>query len=236
MARLTLVSHHLCPYVQRAAIALAEKSVPFERLVVDLADKPDWFVTLSPLGKVPLLKIADQGTDTVIFESAVILEYLEETEAHPLHPADPLERARHRSWIEFGSAILNGIARFYTAKTEADLDRAAEALGGMFVRVEAELDDGPWFTGARFSLVDAVYGPIFRYFDVFDAIGDFGVLTGKPKTTAWRSALAARTSVQHAVAPDYPERLTAFLRQRGSALSRHLAGGSVPVPEVASNA
>ncbi|MGP1394880.1 MAG: glutathione S-transferase family protein [Inquilinaceae bacterium] len=236
MARLTLVSHHLCPYVQRAAIALAEKKVPFERLYVDLAAKPDWFAALSPLGKVPLLKIADQGTDTVIFESAVILEYLEETEANPLHPADPLERARHRSWIEFGSAILNGIARFYSAKTGLDLDRAADALGGMFARVEAELDDGPWFAGDRFSLVDAVYGPVFRYFDVFDAIDDFGVLRGKPKTTAWRRALAARASVQRAVTPDYPERLTIFLRQRGSALSRRVAGGSVPVLEAASNA
>ena len=47
---LTLVSHRLCPYVQRAAIALAEKAVPFERVYVDLADKPAWFLALSTLG------------------------------------------------------------------------------------------------------------------------------------------------------------------------------------------
>ena len=54
---LTLVSHLLCPYVQRAAIALREKDVPFERVVIDLANKPDWFVAISPLGKVPLLRV-----------------------------------------------------------------------------------------------------------------------------------------------------------------------------------
>ncbi|MGD9883263.1 MAG: glutathione S-transferase family protein, partial [Reyranella sp.] len=54
---LTLVSFDLCPYVQRAAIALAEKGVPFERRTVDLADKPDWFKAMSPLGKVPLLQV-----------------------------------------------------------------------------------------------------------------------------------------------------------------------------------
>ena len=54
---LTLVSHLLCPYVQRAAIALAEKNVPFERVVIDLANKPDWFIAISPLGKVPLLRL-----------------------------------------------------------------------------------------------------------------------------------------------------------------------------------
>ena len=46
--KLVLVSHHLCPYVQRAAISLTEKGVPFERRNVDLANKPDWFlVTLA---------------------------------------------------------------------------------------------------------------------------------------------------------------------------------------------
>ncbi|TIV94175.1 MAG: glutathione S-transferase family protein, partial [Mesorhizobium sp.] len=95
--RLTLVSHHLCPYVQRAAIALAEKGVPLERVNVDLADKPEWFRAISPLGKVPLLRVRHGHSEEVIFESAVILEFLEETEANPLHPADPLARARHRA-------------------------------------------------------------------------------------------------------------------------------------------
>jgi len=219
MSALTLVSHHLCPYVQRAVIALSEKGVPIERVYVDLSDKPDWFRALSPLGKVPLLKVAHEGRDAVIFESAVILEFLEETQERPLHAADPLERARHRSWIEVGSQILNGIARFYNAGTREALDGEARALAAMFERVEAELGEGPWFAGRDFSLVDAVYGPVFRYFDVFDGIADFGVLAGKPKIAAWRAALAQRTSVRDAVSADYPERLRTFLGRRDSALS-----------------
>ena len=222
MTALTLVSHHLCPYVQRAAIALAEKEVPFERTSVDLSEKPSWFRALSPLGKVPLLKVARSGPDAVIFESAVILEFLEETQARPLHPADPLERARHRSWIEFGSQILNGIARFYNAKTDEALQDEAASLVAMFDRVEATIDVGPWFAGRDFSLVDAVYGPIFRYFDVFEQIAEFGVLKDKPKTAAWRAALMERVSVRDAVAPDYPERLLTFLRDRRSAVSRRI--------------
>src|SRR6201996_9706173 len=99
---LRLVSHKLCPYVQRAVIALTEKGVAFERIDIDLADKPEWFLKLSPLGKTPVLLVGDHA----IFESAVILEYLEETEPRPLHPADPLQRAEHRAWIELGSAVL----------------------------------------------------------------------------------------------------------------------------------
>ena len=86
---LVLVSHVLCPYVQRVAIALHEKGAAFRRVDVDLADKPSWFVAISPLGKTPLLQV----DDAVIFESAVILEYLEETVPPALHPATPLQRA-----------------------------------------------------------------------------------------------------------------------------------------------
>ena len=213
--KLTLISHHLCPYGQRAAIALAEKGVPFERINIDLASKPDWFLAISPLGKVPVLKVGDR----VIFESAVILEYLEETQPNPLHPADPLERAEHRSWIEFGSSVLADFWGFYTAPDAEAFEAKVEALKAKFARLEARLGDGPWFDGARFSLVDAVFGPVFRYFDVFDGIADFGILADKPKVQAWRRALAARPSVRGAVAADYPDRLRRFIRERGGYLA-----------------
>ena len=84
---LVLVSHVLCPYVQRAAIVLAEKGIPFERRDIDLANKPDWFLKISPLGKTPVLLVGGES----IFESSVICEYLEETGLPRLHPdAAPL--------------------------------------------------------------------------------------------------------------------------------------------------
>lgn len=217
MAELTLVSHNLCPYVQRAAIALAEKRVAFARVYVDLSDKPDWFRAISPLGKTPLLKVASGGGEQVIFESAVILEYLEETEANPLHPGHPLDRARHRSWIEFGSALLNGVARLYNAGTLAAFEQERDSLRAGFERLEAELSarrNGPFFQGDRFTLVDAVFGPIFRYFDVFEARAGLRLLDSLPWIGAWRVALAERPSVRGAVDDDYPELLAAFLRNR----------------------
>jgi glutathione S-transferase len=220
MTMLTLISHPLCPYVQRAVIALVEKSVPFARIDVDLARKPDWFRALSPLGKTPVLKVDDR----VIFESAVILEYLEETRPHPLHPQDPLRRAEHRAWIEFGSAVLGDIWAFYTAADLAGLDARAKILGDRFARLEQRLGQGPYFDGARFSLVDAAFGPVFRYFDVFDRVRDFGVFAGKQKVRAWREALGRRPSVETAVARDYPQRLWIFLKERRSHLSCIMAG------------
>jgi glutathione S-transferase len=64
-----------------------------------------------------------------------------------------------------------------------------------------------------------VFGPVFRYFDVFDEIADFGILSGKPKLAQWRKALAARPSVRSSVSADYPALLRAFIDRRNSWLS-----------------
>src|SRR5262249_25334829 len=130
-----------------------------------------------------------------------------------------LARAEHRAFIEFGSAILNDIAGIYGAADQANFAAKTEALRAKFMRLEERLR-GPWFDGAQFSLVDAVFGPVFRYFDAFDRIGDFAILTGKPEVAAWRNALAARPSVKAAVAPQYPALLWEFLRARKSHLSQ----------------
>ena len=137
--RLTLISHKLCPYVQRVAIALAEKSLPFTRVDIDLAAKPDWFLAISPLCKTPVLKVGDAGT----FESAVILEHLEDTRSLPLHPADPLDRADHRAWIEVSSSILNDIAGFYAAATPDAFAAKTKALNEKFGHLEGRLSEGP---------------------------------------------------------------------------------------------
>ena len=214
--RPTLVSHRLCPYVQRAAIVLAEKGIAFERIDVDLSNKPDWFLRVSPLGKTPVLLVDDEA----IFESAAICEYLDDTTLPRLHPDNALQRARHRAWMEFGSAVLASIAGFYNATDDHALRAKAATLRSRFEQIEAALGDGPFFSGPEFSIVDAVFGPIFRYFDVFDGIADFGIFEATPRVNAWRAALAARPAVRDAVDPAYRQGLKRFLAERGSTLSR----------------
>lgn len=213
-----LVSHALCPYVQRAVIVLTEKGVPFERTDIDLGNKPDWFRAISPLGKTPVLRVLGAP----IFESAVICDYLDETLEPKMHPLDPLERARHRAWIEFASALLNAIGGFYNAPDEAALTAKARDIHARFAQLEIALGTGPYFGGTRFSLVDAAFGPVFRYFDVFERIGDFGFFADTPNAGAWRRQLAARPSVRAAVRADYPRLLMDFLLKRDSALSARI--------------
>lgn len=219
---LKLVSHHLCPYVQRAVIVAAEKGAPLEREFIDLSAKPDWFLALSPTGKTPLLQVDGE----VLFESAPIVEYLDEIMPGSLHPADPLSRARHRAWIEFASATLNDIAGLYNAPDAETFEARRAQLAGRFRQLEAAIRPGPWFDGASFQLVDAVWAPVFRYFEVIEPAVDLDLrlFEGLPAVQAWRAALAARPSVRSAVAPDYAERLRDFLCARPSWLGARIAG------------
>ena len=215
--KLTLISHHLCPFVQRAAIALNEKGVEFERKNIDLNNKPDWFLKLSPLGKVPILNVDDE---TVLFESSVIAQYVNEITGGDLLSADTAEKYRQLAWMEFASEVIGSVGQLYNANGNGTFNRAKSVLEDKFGRVEEALGDGPWFSGKDFSLVDAAFAPVFRYFDLIDELTGIDFFANTPKVAAWRKALQQRPSVIGAVGSDYPERLLAFFANRKSVIGR----------------
>ena len=222
MSSLVLVSHKLCPYVQRAAIMLEEKGIAYERRDVDLTNKPDWFLAISPLGKTPVLLVDDQP----VFESSVICEYLDETYGPAMHPSAPLQRARHRSWIEFGSALLSLIGAFYSAPTSELLTSKATELRTRFSQLESVLGNGHFFDGDEFSIVDATFAPVFRYFDTIESIIDFDFFALSPKVSAWRATLRQRPSVRNVVDPNYAHLLESFFLSKGSALSQRMSSAA----------
>jgi glutathione S-transferase len=120
--------------------------------------------------------------------------------------------------MELGSNVLNAIAALYNAPTEMALDHCVQTLRDRFARVETALGDGPFFAGARFSLVDAAFAPVLRYFDALERLG-VDVLDGLAKVEAWRAALARRASVRTAVGSDYGERLLDFIADYEASVS-----------------
>ncbi|WP_336699699.1 glutathione S-transferase family protein [Pantoea dispersa] len=217
---LTLISHPLCPFVQRSAIVLLEKNAPFERVNVDLSAKPDWFLTMSPTGKVPLLKVHQaNGENALIFESMVICEYLNETQdGDSLYADDALLRARQRAWIEFSTSLLGNTWQFLNATDRAIANSKRVLLREQLEHIESELSLGPYFSGAEFSMVDAVYAPIFRYFSIINASVSEAIFEGLPRVCAWKAALAKRESVKAAVSSDYAELFQNHLRQHSAIL------------------
>ena len=133
-----LVSFILCPYVQRAVIALREKGVAFELDYVDLDHPPPWFTQISPLGKVPLLRVDGE----TVFESSVILDYLDEVYPPRLHPENALKRARHKAWIEFGSELLRQQHTLAMAGDRTEFSVRLDELTASMQRLQDPLLEG----------------------------------------------------------------------------------------------
>ena len=220
MSQFTLVSHGLCPFVQRVAILLHEKGVPFQRVDVDLKDRPDWFVAMSPTGKVPLLTVPDGNEGvTVLFESVAICEYLEEAYPEPaLHPETALARARHRAWIEFATAMLADAWGYLNAADQQTALGKSAALRAKLERLDGEKAEGPYFSGGTFCMVDIAIAPVFRYFDILGFKPEHRLFIGLHRVAEWRCALASRASIQAAVAEDYAARFRKHLQEAKAVL------------------
>jgi len=212
---LELISFKLCPFVQRAVIVLLEKRAEFEITYIDLKNKPDWFLEISPMGKVPVLKVGDE----VLFESAVIAEFLDETIPPAMHPAEPLRRARNRAWIEFSSDLLMTQFRMMTGRDRAVFDEMRAALGDKLAILEEALRDGPFFNGVDFALVDAAFAPGFMRLGFLERLFPLDVLAGLPRIQRWSEALLARPSVRESVVPDCEALFGDYLRGNGGWLA-----------------
>jgi glutathione S-transferase len=194
MANYLLVSFKTCPWVQRAAIVLREKKVPFEFRHIDPDNRPDWFLAISPHKKVPVLRLDDRVS---LFESNAIAEYLDETIAPRLHPADPVARAVNRAWTDYVPTFAAAITAAAYADSEAEFAKAAAQIPVPFERLEKALEtqcSGPFFNGAAYALVDAAYAPFLQRYYFLDRVKPLGHIEAFPRLKAWAAALLARPS------------------------------------------
>ena len=178
---------------------LNEKGVPYDIQYIDLRNKPDWLLEMSPTGKVPVVQTPD-GVN--LFESAVINEYLDELHAPRLLPAEPLARAQDRMWRDFIAELYGPAFLLYSAKHEDAAREQVQVLQAKLPRFE-EVVVGPHFWGERFSVVDVAAAPfLMRLTWVEELAPDFSVLASFPKLAAWRDTLLERPSVQNSVLPE----------------------------------
>lgn len=209
---LHLISFKTCPFVQRAVITLRFKNIDFDITYIDLSDPPDWFLEISPLGKVPILKVDDD----ILFESAVINEYLDDITDGKLQPKEPLARARNRAWIEFASNMLGNLYMMKMSKDEAQYHRYRDLLVSQLHRVEKNLGDGPWFNGENFSLADTAFAPLFRQDSVADNKLSVIDPASMPRVDAWSRRLLALPAVQGSVVDEFEALYIAALEKNES--------------------
>ncbi|MDR9437047.1 MAG: glutathione S-transferase family protein [Thiohalophilus sp.] len=201
LPRLKLISFALCPFVQRSVITLLEKEVPYEIEYIDLNNPPAWFHEVSPLEKVPVLLVDDKP----LFESMAICEFLDEITPGSLYPEDPFARAQNRAWIEFGNELLGAVFTYANTPDEATYKQNLMTVRDRLETLDEFFEGGPYFNGDNFSLIDAVYAPVFRMLRCLEGMQAQDVYEDAPQIARWADTLLQRPSVINAVKESYDD-------------------------------
>lgn len=199
-----------------------EKGVAFERRVIDLKAKPDWFLAISPRGKVPVLLVDGQP----LFESQAIIEFLDETHPPSLLGSDPFERARQRAWVEVANDLSNAQYRLFTAAAPDEQAAATGALQAIAVRYEEALQTGV-IAPDGFGLAHLALASSALRFAIVEAELGVRALAAAPRFEALIRRLALRPSIAETVPADYA---AAFLRKLVERHSLFAAERAAPAP------
>ncbi len=197
-------------------IVLRAKQVDFDVTYINLSDKPDWFLEISPHGKVPVLSVDEQP----LFESNAIAEFLDEMAEPRLHPADPIKRARNRAWTDFAPDFASGLSGVYWTKSKDEIDEKLEVAAKRVAKLEEALSveregSGPYFNGDTLSLVDAAYAPFLQRFAFVEARLHTGLLGAFPLVQAWSDAILANERVIGSVPANFEDEFIASMQKRG---------------------
>ena len=154
---MNLFTSPTCPYCHLVRIVLAEKDITFESIDVDLNAPPEDLSELNPYNTVPTLI----DRDLVLYDSRVIVEYLDERFPHPpLMPVDPVSRAKTRlalqrvekDWFPLMNDILH--------KGEKAAAKARKMLRESIISSNELFEVMPFFLSEDYSLVDSTISPI----------------------------------------------------------------------------
>ncbi|ADZ93278.1 glutathione S-transferase family protein [Marinomonas mediterranea] len=194
-----LISFKLCPFVQRTVIIAKEKGIELKVTYIDLANKPDWFKALSPLGKVPVLRVGDQ----VIFESNVIMDYFDEVTPGFLRPSNSLTNAVNKSWMEFANGLVMDQFHYLLSSSEVELKQNRQKYRQGLERLSQSIDKQPYFNGDDFCLVDAAFTPLFERQRILTQISGENPMEGFSNILLWGETLMARPSVKASLVDDF---------------------------------
>ncbi|KAI2633999.1 glutathione S-transferase [Xylaria nigripes] len=182
---LKLYGGWFCPFVQRAWIVLHELDIPHQYVEINPYQKAPEFLALNPRGLVPTLAVG--GGAKPLYESTIICEYLDEAygeEGAALLPRGrgkevAYERARCRLWIDHvGGKIVPAFYKFlqHTSGKGYTIEEARATLLGHILSFVKEMeDDGPWFLGEMFSMVDVMLAPWAKRLFLIDHYKSGGV-------------------------------------------------------------
>ena len=214
MKSLQIVSNHTCPFVQRAIIVARLKDINLDISYIDLTAKPDWFLAISPTGRVPVLR-TEQG---VLFESIAICEYLNDLVPTPPLLADDIYiRAEQRAWVNATNdpyGIAHQVARVITDPQA--FTNYIGALGKAFTTIAPFLHS-PWFDDKGPSLVDVFWYPLMSRTALIEKASGQVIMSSAVRS--WYDALHSHDAFAGSVVEDFSARYYQAIRNSNSLLA-----------------
>ncbi|MDD2894003.1 MAG: glutathione S-transferase family protein [Halothiobacillaceae bacterium] len=230
--KLELIGFKICPFVQRVSLLLQSKNIPHTVTYLNPKEPPDWLASLSPLGKVPLLRVSDDAGDVVavVFESQVINEFLDESFAPAVMPPTPLERARQRGFVAVADGLFGALWTWMTSKELASVEQARAALCQSLTLLEMALPEQGEFFAAdaqHLGVVDCALLPFFMRLALLESAGAEALpCETLPRVDAYRRALLAMPVASASVVPEFAALYLGFVKGQGGLLGEALADKS----------
>jgi len=148
---MTIYSDRNCPYSHRARLVLSEKNISADVELLDEHHLPEDLLDLNPYNSLPTLI----DRDLVLYESRIIMEYLDERFPHPpLMPIDPVSRAQFRLFLYRIERDWYTLVPALTGDDAVAASRARSELRDGLIAVSPIFEQKPFFMSDEFSLVD----------------------------------------------------------------------------------
>ena len=202
-----IVSFKICPFVQRVTALLEAKGVDYDIEYIDLSNKPQWFLDISPNGQVPVLVTDDNH---ILFESDAIVEYLDEVVGTPISSENPVKKAQDRAWSYLASKnylVQCSAQRSPNAQTLAE---RARKLSTAFGKIEARLGESQYADGDRIGTIDIAWLPLLHRAAIVERQSGYDFLGDFPKVKRWQQNLLGTGIPEKSVSEDFEDRFNAF--------------------------
>lgn len=202
-----IVSFKICPFVQRVTTLLECKGATYDIEYIDLSNKPEWFLEVSPNGQVPIL-ITDERD--VLFESDAIVEFIDEVIGEPVFSRDPVKKAQERAWSYLASKHYLVQCSAQRSADETILSERSSKLATAFAKIEKQLGGKSFIGGENMGMVDIAWTTLLHRTEIIERRSGYDFLADFPRIKAWRYAIMATGIPDASVSDDFEDKFSAF--------------------------
>ena len=214
-----VVSFKICPFVQRVTALLSVKKIKYDIEYIDLNQKPEWFIKISPNDQVPIL-ITEDGD--ALFESDAIIEYIEEVAPPVLFNSNPVIKAQERAWSYL--ATKNYLTQCGAQRSDSidALQKNSDKLNKAFATLDKKLSNSQYFNGSSLGMVDIAWLPLLHRAAIIEKHAGYDFIGAFKKVKALQKNILATAIPQKSVSDDFEEKFNAFYLSENTYLGQRV--------------